>query len=187
MVKALDDGVGQVLRALRDRGVEENTLVIFTSDNGGDNEGFGGRNDPLRGNKGSLWEGGIRVPCLMRWPGRIETGITIHQPCSSLDLLPTLSNWLGLKTTGLTLDGMNILPVLLEGERFERDLFFLFRDQLAFRRGPWKLWQPSRGGQPLLFHLREDLAEQHDLAGKNPEKVRELQAAHAAIKATLPL
>ena len=186
MVKSLDDGVGQVLNALKKRGLEENTLVIFISDNGG-NTRWGADNRPLRGGKGELFEGGIRVPCVMKWPGRIEPNTILNQPCSTLDLRPTICKQLGFETDGLVTDGIDISSVIFDGKNFQRDLFWAFPQrgdlagEKAFRRGPWKFMQPRNGkqpGEPMLFNLDEDPGETHNLISQYPEKLKELLLAH---------
>lgn len=193
MVKAMDDGVGRVLAALKKQGLEENTWVIFMSDNGGDTI-WGADNRPLRGHKRQLFEGGIRVPCVMQWPGRIAPGTVINQPCSALDLQPTICKLLGIDTKNLVMDGVDISSVLFEGKTFERDLYWSQRLRKgpargnAFRRGPWKFIQPREGqqaGKPLLFNLDEDPGEKHDLADRYPEKLEELMAAHAKVARSL--
>ncbi len=184
MVKAMDDGIGRVLAALDRRGLAGDTLVVFICDNGADPV-YGGSNSPLRGRKHTLWEGGIRVPCVMRWPGRIASGTTVDQPASALDFVPTVCALLDIETDGLPLDGIDLGPVLLDGKRVERDLFFERGFDAAFRRGDWKLVR-DRDAPPALFNLRDDRSETRDLAARRPEKLAELLAAHAEMSAGLP-
>lgn len=173
MVQALDDGVGRVLAALDAAHLRENTWVIFISDNGGAPD-YGGDNGPLRGAKATLWEGGVRVPAMMRWPEKIEPGTVIDQPLSTLDLLPSISALLQLDAAELTLDGRDMRPALFEGARAERTLFWDYRGSQALRRGPWKYIQ-QEDGPPMLFNLEDDLGEQHDRARQHPEVLRQLQ------------
>ncbi len=175
-VKGLDDGVGEVLAALERKGLVENTWVIFMSDNGGDYN-YGGNNFPLRGQKATVWEGGIRVPCLMRWPGRIEAGVVSRQPASALDLMPTVLGLAEISPAGLTLDGVDLRPTLLEGLPIERDLVFIDKRGDALRRGDWKLIRPQGEKQTMLFNLTADMAEKRDLAAARPDVLRELNEA----------
>ena len=112
MVTALDDGVGQVLQALRARNLLNNTLIFFLSDNGAPQATFT-RNYPLRGYKGSVWEGGIRVPFAVQWTGRLSGGVTYDQPVSSLDIVPTVAAAAGISLpTDRVYDGLNVMPYL---------------------------------------------------------------------------
>lgn len=112
-VAALDDGVGAVLGKLRDAGLEESTLVIFLSDNGGPTPGNTSRNDPLRGTKGQVWEGGIRVPFLARWKGRLPAGTVYDEPVISLDIAPTVLAAAGDPVPAdARFDGVDLLPYL---------------------------------------------------------------------------
>ncbi len=185
MVKALDDGVGAVLQAIDNAKLQRNTLVVFISDNGADPR-HGGDNGSLRGQKGTLFEGGIRVPCVMRWPGYIRPDTTVDEPCSTLDMLPTLCGLSGVDTAGLTLDGTD-LGSLLCGKVDavpERHFFWTYGNTHAVRGGPWKLFS-RRSGKPMLFHLGKDPNEKTDLAAEHPDKVAELQAAYKAMCETV--
>lgn len=168
MVMALDDSIGRVLKTLRDNGLEENTLVFFMSDNGGPlKQGSapnGSKNDPLRGGKIELWEGGIRVPFMIQWKGRFSAGKVIDEPAISLDFLPTAVAAAGIEAQpDWKLDGANLLP-LLEGkaQHVQRSGFFWqFGDQqFATRNGDWKLVkvQQDKG----LFNLPKDISETTD-------------------------
>lgn len=180
MLSAMDDGVGSVLEALRKTGVEEQTLVIFFSDNGGPTLSTSSRNDPLSGYKTQVLEGGIRIPFIVQWKGRIPGGKVDDRPVISLDILPTAMAAAGGKIGGdAKLDGVNLLPYL-SGEKAQAPhdrLFWRFGEQSAVRAGDWKLVkQPS--ASPRLFNLASDVGEHQDLASTNPKKLEELQAAY---------
>ncbi len=190
MVCGLDDAVGEILRQLRDDGLEERTLVFFLSDNGGPLDRNGSRNDPLRGEKGTFWEGGVRVPFVARWKGVLPAGKTYDRPVSSLDLLPTaLALARAESIASQPLDGVNILPYLT-GERAgdpHETLFWRMkaRSIWAARQGDDKLvMQKTRA--PGLYDLRADLAERADLAAENGARRDALQKAYDAWAATLP-
>lgn len=191
MATLLDQAVGTVLDKLKSAGLEENTLVFFLSDNGGPIGKFspnGSRNTPLRGSKGDTWEGGIHVPFLVQWKGRLPAGKVYEQPVIQLDIHVT-----ALAAAGVTaqpdwkLDGVNLLPYLTgqnAGPPHDA-LYWRFGEQIAIRRGDWKLVKPDLdpkaqfgtiAKQPMLFNLAQDIGEQTDLAAKHPEKVQELLA-----------
>ena len=170
-----DRGVGQILAALERRGLTRNTLVIYTQDNGGE---WLSRNAPLFNRKNSVWEGGIRVPAILRWPGRIPTGKTSGQVGIVMDLTATI-----LAATNspvppeARLEGINLLPLLQGGaQRIERTLFFRItspaRRQRAVRQGDWKLMLD--GNSPMLFDLAKDIGERNDLASQRGDIVRKL-------------
>lgn len=174
MMTAMDEGVGKIVEKLEETGLQENTFVLFISDNGGLAEY--GNNKPLRGSKTTLWEGGIRVPGIAWWPGKIESGET-NQPVITMDLLPT---FLGLaraeKPDTLHLDGINLSPLLFNGDEIpERNLFWRYRGQKAVRSGAWKLMISD--SDTLLFNLEEDISEQHDLSDQYFERVNNLTSA----------
>jgi arylsulfatase A-like enzyme len=170
MMASLDDAVGRILDALRLRGLERDTLVVFLSDNGGPTQELTSRNDPFSGGKGSLREGGVRVPFLISWPGRIRPG-TREAPVSSLDILPTALAAAGLPPAE-GVDGLN----LLEGAPEDRALFWRMGAARALREGRWKLLREKAGEPFKLFDLAEDVAESRDLASAQPERARELEA-----------
>ncbi len=189
MVSSLDMAVGRVLRALDQNGLRENTLVIFISDNGGD-PNYGGSNKPFRGTKATHLEGGIRVPCLMRFPGRLPAGCVSHQVGSSLDIFPTLAALTGFRPPKHPLDGVNLAPALFEGRPIERDLFFSApaRGQ-AYRSGRWKMVSiPPRGDQPGetgLYDLETDALESNNLAAQFPQKLAMLKERYLAFEKTI--
>ncbi len=177
MLERADDGIGTILAALERNRVAQNTLVIFTSDNGGE---WLSRNAPLYHRKATLWEGGIRVPLILRWLSRLPKGKTSEQVAITMDLTATI-----LAATGTALpagyrpDGIDILPGLArQAPTVERQLFWRYvlpqRHQKAVRSGRWKLLVD--GGLYLLFDLNEDPGERRDLAAQHPELVAKLKA-----------
>jgi arylsulfatase A-like enzyme len=189
MVAGLDDAVGTILKQLREDGLEERTLIFFLSDNGGTTEDQTSSNTPLRGRKGQMWEGGIRVPFLAQWKGVLPAGKTYDRPVSSLDILPTALAAAG--TPGLggqPLDGVDLVPYLTgkkSGDPHEM-LFWRMteRDIRAVRDGSHKL--VKQGQKPNLFNLTTDVRESKDLDGKLPEVRDRLQKAYDEWAATLP-
>lgn len=186
MVERMDQGVGRMLVALEQQGVAGNTLFIFSSDNGGERLSS---NVPLFNHKTTLWEGGIRVPCLIRWPARLPAGKVTHQPAITMDLTATI-----LAATGTTppvdrkLDGINLLP-LLTGQQPALERTFCWRvertgrHQKAIRHGKWKFIQDDM--VEMLFDLEADIGERRDLAYQKPETVRYLKQLLAAWEADL--
>ncbi len=174
MMTALDESVGRVMEALKQNGLAKNTLIIFTSDNGPSGPGKAG---PLAGKKGTLWEGGHRVPAIAWWPGRIKPGESA-ETCLTMDLLPTFAKLADVKLPKqVALDGVDLSDLLLKGKALpKRTLFWRFNGMQAVRSGPWKL-QVTRQGASHLYHLADDLAEKNDLAEKEPAKLTELQTA----------
>lgn len=186
MVEAMDLAVGKVLAKLDEFGLRENTLVIFTSDNGGlsTSEGSPTSNLPLRGGKGWTYEGGIREPLVVRWPAVVKAGVVVGTPVSSPDFFPTLLEAAGAKPQpGQTLDGVSLMPVLKGGSLPERGLFWHYphygnqggAPSAAVRRGDYKLIEWFEDGKVELFKLTEDIGEQADLATKQPQRVAELR------------
>ncbi|MEU9705540.1 sulfatase-like hydrolase/transferase [Streptomyces sp. NPDC047981] len=175
MVEDLDRSIGTVLAALKRSGQEEDTLVFFASDNGGERFSY---NWPLAGNKGSLQEGGIRVPSILRWPARIDGGQVSRVPVYSPDWTATLLELGGARPhPAYPLDGTSLAGYLLRGERVrERDLFWRVRGERALRRGPWKYYR-GKSGRDQLFHLAEDVREQADRAPFERDRLAELRAA----------
>jgi arylsulfatase A-like enzyme len=171
-VECVDYSMGRILDALDRFGLRENTLVIFTSDNGS-NGRDGGSNLPLRGFKGSTWEGGMRVPCLMRWPATVAPGEVVSEMTTAMDLLPTFAHLSGAALPrDRPIDGRRI-PALCEGEppSPEHPLFYYKGDDLeAVRRGRYKLSLVDG----LLYDLSRDIGETTDIAEATPSVVREL-------------
>jgi arylsulfatase A-like enzyme len=178
MHAAMDEGVGRVLQMLRETKNEENTLVFFISDNGGPTLSTTSRNDPLRGYKGQVLEGGIRVPYMAQWKGRIPAGKVYSQPVISLDILPTAVAAAGGKADA-KLDGVNLLPYLT-GEAKGRPhewLYWRFGEQWAVRAGDWKLLGLGDERREL-YNLAQDIGEKNNLEPGNPERANKLWAAY---------
>jgi arylsulfatase A len=194
VIQEIDWSVGQVLQALKDNGLDKNTLVIFTSDNGPwrqfDIEG--GSAGPLRYGKGTTFEGGQRVPGVAYWPGKIKAGSVYSDLALQLDIFPTLLSLAGINAADLKnpLDGEDISPVLLgKGHRKGNEFVYFNNGKIeAFRKGDWKIHFPTKeetllgltifqGTDSLLINLKDDLAEQHDLRKIYPEKEKELLQA----------
>ncbi|MFF9339373.1 MULTISPECIES: sulfatase [unclassified Streptomyces] len=183
MVEDLDRSVGQVLKALKRSGQEQDTLVFFASDNGGERFSY---NWPLAGNKGSLQEGGIRVPSVLRWPARIDGGQVSDLPVYTPDWTATLLELAGARPhPAYPLDGTSLAGHLLRGEDVpERDLFWRVRGERALRRGDWKYYR-GENGRDQLFHLSEDAREQADRAPFEQARLAELRAAWERVDAGL--
>lgn len=184
MIRSLDRNIGRVLQALKDQGVDDNTLVVFTSDNGGAHYiGLDGLNSPYRGWKASFFEGGIRVPFFMRWPGVIPAGATVMSPVSHFDIFATAAGAAGQALpTDRAIDGVNLLP-FIQGQAPGRPhelLFWRTDDYLAVRAGDWKLQVSKQPKQDWLFNLVNDPTEQHNLAAREPERVAAMKAQLAA-------
>ncbi|MFD3547247.1 sulfatase-like hydrolase/transferase [Streptomyces sp. NPDC058655] len=175
MVEDLDRSVGEVLKALRRSGQEEDTLVVFSSDNGGERFSY---NWPLSGSKASLQEGGIRVPNIASWPARLDGGQVSHVPLFSPDWTATLLELAGTRPhRAYPLDGVSLAGYLLRGEEpARRDLFWRVRGERALRRGDWKYYR-GRAGRDQLFNLAGDVREQADRAALEPARLAELRAA----------
>ncbi len=197
MMAALDESVGRVLKTLDELGLSENTIIIFSSDNGGNMKVT--KQDPLRGGKGMPWEGGSRVPLTVSWPGHIEPGTVRQDPVLLFDLYPTLIEAVGGELpTSQPVDGQSLLP-LLTGEvqaLEERPLYWHFPAYLqgyggemtrwratpysTIRKGDWKLTEFFETNHVELYNLSEDISETTDLAAEKPEIVEQL---HAELKA----
>ena len=185
MIKQMDEGIGRILAALKSARIDKNTIVVFTSDNGG--ERFSDT-WPLVGKKMDLLEGGIRVPYIVRWPAKIKAGgvttqhaVTMDWVATFLDIAKTSSN------KNYPLDGLSLLPVLLKPEKtFERELYWkmLFRNQKALRSGEWKYL--SVDGDEFLFNLARDERERANYGKRDPRRLAELRAKYQAWDDALP-
>jgi arylsulfatase A-like enzyme len=180
MIRSLDRNIGRVLQSLKDQGVDDNTLVIFTSDNGGAHYiGLEGLNSPYRGWKATFFEGGIHVPFFMRWPGQIPKGTQVTAPVSHFDIFATAAAAAGQKPpTDRSIDGVNLLP-FIKGEAPGRphDVLFWRTDQyVTVRAGDWKLQVSQMPKKNWLFNLANDPTEKINLADKEPERLAALQA-----------
>ena len=175
-VTRMDRAIGDLLAAIDKAGQTDHTIVIFMSDNGG--SGNGG-NAPLRGAKSTMWEGGLRVPMLIRWPGKIPADKVTDEFLTSLEIMPTLLAATDSKVTqGLKLDGFDMLPVLQGKCPSPRDeMFWQRRSDKAARVGNWK-WVESAKGKGL-FDLSSDLGESHDMSREKPELLREMEGRFA--------
>lgn len=184
MVESVDQALGQILKTLDELKLTERTVIIFTSDNGG----LPGptSNVPLRAGKGMPYEGGIRVPLIVRWPGEIKPATTTDVPVSSIDLFPTIAAIAEAKLPAdRPIDGVNLWPVLRQSGSLQRDALFWHyphyrSDKVGpysvVRQGDWKLIRHYDPDRRELFNLKTDLAETTDLAGQYPDKVRELES-----------
>jgi arylsulfatase A len=203
VIMEIDWSVGQILAALRKHGLDENTLVVFTSDNGpwlsyGEHAGCA---LPLREGKGTTWDGGVREPTVMRWPGRIPAGTVCREPLMTIDILPTIAGLMGGKLPDHPIDGRDIWPLMSgqpEAKNPHEALFFYWGRHLqAMRSGKWKLHFPhayrtmagkpgGKGGKPnpysqartelALFDLEKDISQKRNVADQHPDVVKRLQA-----------
>jgi arylsulfatase A-like enzyme len=202
VIMEIDWSVGEILGALKKHGLDERTLVIFTSDNGpwlsyGDHAGSSGG---LREGKGTSWEGGVREPCLMRWPGKIPAASVCREPAMTIDLLPTIAKLVDAELPNQKIDGLDIWPLISgkPGAKSPHEAYYFYWNQelQAVRSGKWKLHLPhtyrtlvgkpgGEDGKPVaydqqktalaLFDLENDTAEKTDVAEKNPDVVKRLQ------------
>ena len=175
-ITAMDAAIGRLLDLLDEYKITDNTIVIFFSDNGG---GGAADNAPLRGRKGQMFEGGIRVPCIVRWPGKIPAGTTSDEFLTSLEIFPMLCAATGaLPPKGVKLDGFDMLPVLQGKKKSSRqEMFWQRRLDKGARVGHWKWVESSRGNG--LFDLRTDLSEKRDLSKEKPEVLKMMKARFA--------
>ncbi len=190
MVRSVDRSVARVLQTLRDEGLEENTIVIFTSDNGAPGYiGLPEVNKPYRGWKLTQFEGGVRVPYVAKWPGHIPAGLQYKPPVSNIDILPTVVAAAGGKVpTDRTIDGVNLLPFLARDGPAQPARALHWRDgpMRTMQEGGWKLIVSERPKKDWLFNLSEDPTEQRNLASTNPAKLAELKARLEAHHADMP-
>jgi len=196
MTECMDEGVGRILGALEQEQIARNTLVLFFSDNGGPT-GIGARNEPLRGGKRSTFEGGVRVPAIMRWPGVLPAAARSTQLLTVMDLFPTLAAAAGIEPRNrLPLDGRNLWPTLraIDAVTRQEDIFFGSASGSTFNycvyHREWKLVRMvSRrrdAPQNYLFRPQEDISEKHDLASKHPALVHDLAARIERWRALYP-
>ena len=176
MVTRMDKSVGRIMALLKELGLDENTLVIFSSDNGptnagGSESGFFENAGPLRGLKGSVWEGGVRNPFIARWPGRIRAGSESDHVCAFWDFLPTCAELLGAQPPA-GIDGVSLLPTLLgrpEEQKKHDHLYWELNNQQAVRMGDWKALRLKPGQKIQLFDLKTDPGEENDVAAEHPD------------------
>lgn len=188
MLWVVDEGVGRIVKTLEDRGQLENTLIVFTSDNGPSRETrnwldgaktefSGGSAEPFRGAKFSLLEGGIRVPAIFSWPAKIPAHRTIDEPLMAADVFPTVLAAADVGNAAEDLPGVDLLPLLTErGPLPERDLFWEHGNATAIRRGDWKLLLRERD-KAILVNLKDDPRERTDVAAAHPAMAGELERA----------
>jgi arylsulfatase A len=214
VIMEIDWSVGEILAALKKHGLDDRTLVIFTSDNGpwlsyGNHSGLSG---PLREGKGTVWEGGVREPCVMRWPGKIPAGSLCREPAMTIDLLPTVANLAGAPLPANKIDGQDIWPLISArpGARSPQEAYYFWyanNELQALTSGPWKLMLPhtyrtlggNTGGKdgrsanyqnikiekPELYDLENDLGETKNVAGQHPDVVTRLLALADKARAEL--
>lgn len=194
VIETMDWSCGRIRQALEEHGLAENTLVVFTSDNGpwlnlpdrmlAENERWhAGSPGPFRGAKGTTYEGGVRVPMIAWWPGTVPGGMRCDELATTLDLFPTIAHAAGAEPpAGRTLDGHDILPMLRDGTPSPREAFYYFlgSNLEAVRKGPWKYRQAPKDAEPELFHLDRDPSERYNLAAAHPELTADLAAAVAS-------
>jgi len=194
MVSRMDRAVGEILALLKELNIDEDTVVIFTSDNGGQGGNWRGMTDffkgngPLRGHKGSFYEGGIRVPMIVRWPGRVQPGSTSDHVLGFQDILPTVAGLAGV-TTPEGIDGISLLPTLL-GRGKQPTHHFLYWEyprrralEQAVRMGDWKLIKTPKG-KIELYNVTEDPGETRDVAAAHPDIVKRIKAILSVQHAT---
>ena len=191
MIRAVDRSVGRILDTLEEEGIADNTLVVFTSDNGGAGYiGIPEVNSPFRGFKITMFEGGLRVPLFVRWPAKIAPGISVQEPVTHIDVMPTLAAAAGALTPeGVVIDGVDLLP-LATGEGADdwnrETLFWQNGHYQVVRHGDWKLQvndRPTDGRQQWLYNLADDPTEHINLAASRRDKLNELNALLAAHQA----
>jgi len=208
MLAAVDEAIGQITAALAEKGLRENTLIIFSSDNGGPAPDRVSSNKPLRAGKGAIYEGGIRVCACATWPGRIPAGTAIKEPMHAVDWYPTLLKLAGAPVGAnnhslqLPLDGLDVWPMLTQGATSPHDAILLAGtapSRMALRMGDWKLLlnaneptaqavRPAGAAERLeLYNLAEDIGESKDLSASQPERVKQMRARlETFLKAAVP-
>jgi arylsulfatase A-like enzyme len=201
VIMEVDWSVGQIMGALAEHGIDRNTLMIFTSDNGpwlsyGNHAGSAG---PLREGKGTTWEGGVREPCIMRWPGRIPAGTECNELAATIDMVPTVAEITGTELPDHPIDGLSILGLMTSETPVEtpHDVYYYYwgNHLQAIRSGDWKLHfphnyrsltgEPGRDGRPggytqqhtdlALFNLADDIGETTDIKDTHPDVVQRMQ------------
>lgn len=213
VIAEIDWSVGEILAALKKNGLDDNTLVIFTSDNGPwlSYGGHAGTALPLREGKGTVFEGGVRVPCVMRWPGKIQEGIAQHNAAMTIDILPTIARLISADLPGKPIDGKDIWPLIINdpaaGPSHEAFFFYYRRNELqGMRSGKWKLYFPHsytsmegiegrNDGMPVkyerkeiglsLYDLEADISERNNIADQYPAVVDSLRRMADAFRAKL--
>ena len=186
MISRLDRDMGRIMETLRKSGIDKKTLVLFTSDNGPHREGganpeFFDSNGPLRGNKRDLYEGGIRVPLIARWPGKVKPGTVSHHISAFWDFLPTFAELAGVEHLP-SIDGISMLPTLMGKPAKQKQHEFLYWEfhergsKQAVRMGDWKAVRFGVNGKLELYNLKEDIGEEHDIAEHHPNIVAKIES-----------
>jgi len=185
VVEAMDTGIGRVIDALDAEGLRANTVVIFISDNGAAPR-LGGSNLPLRSGKDTIFEGGIRTPAIVRWPGKVVAGAVLAQPISVQDLYATITAIAGTAPpSGARIDGVNQWPAILGNKLIPREPFIVASYDIALVDGDWKLIE-LQAGERLLYNLKDDPSEASNLAKSKPEILARLGAKLDVLKKDLP-
>ena len=178
MISALDDAIAHIWKKVKDEGLEENTLIVFASDNGGATYTHATTNAPLKGGKFSHFEGGINVPFALSWKGKIKAHAVYNQPVSTLDIFSTIASVIGTKLpSDRTYDGVDLVSKVNKNEEAHKALFWRSGDAKAIRSGDWKLVVSAKNQQQWLYNLQKDKAESTDVSAQNPTKVKELTLA----------
>lgn len=178
MISALDDAIGRIREKVKKEGLEENTLIFFASDNGGADYTFATTNAPLKGGKFSHFEGGVNVPFVLSWKGKIKPHTVYKTPVSSLDIFSTIA---AVTHSGLpkdrVYDGVDLVDAVEHNKIAHKNLYWRSGDAKAIRSGDWKLIISGKTHEEWLYNLANDKSEKEDLASKNPSKVKELHLA----------
>ncbi|MDD7985833.1 sulfatase-like hydrolase/transferase [Lentisphaera marina] len=172
MMEYLDAEIGRLLSYLKNQGLEKNTLIIFCSDNGGTGT-YGSSNKPYRATKGTFYEGGHRVPAIVKWPGKIKSGQLMDAPTMTMDFMPTFLS-LNNQPSKVEFDGLDLSGLLLKGEALaQRQLFWRKAKEFAVRDGEWKLLKTKKGDLEL-YNLAQDKSEEHNLIKSEPNRVKSM-------------
>jgi arylsulfatase A-like enzyme len=178
MIEAMDDGVGRVMQTLKEKGLDENTLVIFISDNGGATYTHATDNAPLRGGKCTHFEGGLVVPFFIQYPSKIKGGAVYAKPVSSLDIFSTIASSANIDLPkDRVYDGVNLLPYITSETKTDPHNVLYWRSgySKAYLKDNWKLYINQKDNRVYLFDLSKDIAEEHDLSKTYPEKIKQLK------------
>ncbi|MEM9588019.1 MAG: sulfatase [Planctomycetota bacterium] len=189
MLASLDDSVGRILKKIQSSGLKRNTLVVFLSDNGGPTRELTSSNRPLRGEKGSMYEGALRVPFMISWPGELPQGVTYTQPVLSADLFATAAELAGGEPQS-QIDGRDLMPFLRgeSGGRPHDELFWRQGLRSAIRVGDWKMVRDRRGREPgpwELYDLCRDHSESNNLADQQPDRLQLMQSRWSDLNAQM--
>lgn len=174
MVEVMDEGVGKIIETLKETGQYGNTIVVFISDNGANGNGNNGN---LKGNKGGVYEGGSRVPAIISYPDIIKKGMINKQIALTMDLLPTLLDFIGQKPSATNIDGISLKDNLIHQTKLpQRDVFFAYKNKSFIRNGDWKLVRiESENGHKIeLYNLSTDIQEKNDVSSVHPELVNKM-------------